>query len=44
MEKYKGHPLIVVNVASNCGFTKSTYKQLNDLYAKYHEKGLRIAA
>ena len=44
MEKYKGKPTIVVNVATNCGFTKSNYKQLNELYAKYEEKGLRIAA
>lgn len=44
MEKYRGHPTVVVNVATNCGFTKTNYKQLNELYAKYEEKGLRIAA
>ena len=40
----RGHPLIVVNVATNCGFTKSNYKQLNELYTKYKDEGLRIAA
>lgn len=44
MSKYKGHPLLIVNVASNCGFTKANYKELNELYEKYESKGLRIAA
>lgn len=44
MSKYEGKPTLVVNVASNCGFTKSNYNQLNELYSKYEEKGLRIAA
>ena len=44
MDKYTGHPLIVVNVATNCGLTKSNYKQLNELYDKYEKDGLRIAA
>ena len=43
LAKYKGHPLLVVNVASLCGFTPQ-YKDLNDLYEKYEAKGLRIAA
>jgi len=44
LDKYKGFALIVVNVASNCGFTKTHYKELNELYDKYQEKGLRILA
>jgi len=44
LDKYKGFALIVVNVASNCGFTKTHYKELNELYDKYEEKGLRILA
>lgn len=44
MEKYKGHPTLIVNVASNCGFTKNNYNQLNELYSKYESQGLRIAA
>jgi len=44
LEKYRGHPLIIVNVASNCGFTKTNYKELNEIYDKYEEKGLKILA
>ncbi|KAH7636831.1 phospholipid hydroperoxide glutathione peroxidase [Dermatophagoides farinae] len=44
MEKYKGHPLLVVNVATHCGLTKANYKQLNELYDQFEEKGLKIAA
>jgi len=42
MEKYKGHVIIIVNVASKCGFTDTNYKQLQELYEKYEPKGLRI--
>ncbi|KAL7293729.1 hypothetical protein TKK_0012799 [Trichogramma kaykai] len=45
MEKYKGHVLLIVNVASKCGLTENNYKQLNELHDKYAEsKGLRILA
>lgn len=44
LEKYKGKVLIIVNVASQCGYTDNHYKQLNELYDKYYEKGLRILA
>ena len=44
LDRYQGHPLLVVNVASNCGFTKNNYKQLNELYEKYEKDGLRILA
>jgi len=45
MEKYRGHVLIVVNVASKCGFTCVNYQQLTELYDKYAEsEGLRILA
>lgn len=43
LSKYKGHPLLVVNTASLCGFTPQ-YKDLEDLFQKYKDKGLRIAA
>lgn len=36
--------MLVVNVASKCGFTVSNYTQLSQLYEKYHERGLRILA
>ncbi|XP_046662192.1 probable phospholipid hydroperoxide glutathione peroxidase isoform X2 [Homalodisca vitripennis] len=43
LEKYKGHPLIIVNVASECGLTATNYKELAELYEKYKDtKGLRI--
>ncbi|KAJ6319718.1 hypothetical protein OIU76_005323, partial [Salix suchowensis] len=41
---YKGKVLLVVNVASKCGFTDSNYTQLTDLYKKYKDKGLEILA
>ncbi|CAH0546701.1 unnamed protein product [Brassicogethes aeneus] len=45
LEKYKGHVCIIVNVASQCGYTKNHYAELVDLYNEYSEtKGLRILA
>lgn len=41
---YKGKILLVVNVASKCGFTDSNYTQLTELYNKYKDKGLEILA
>src|SRR6267378_3874410 len=40
---YKGHPLLIVNTASLCGFTPQ-YKDLENLYKTYESKGLKIAA
>jgi succinyl-CoA synthetase alpha subunit len=37
MEKYKGHVLIIVNVASKCGYTAKHYAELNELYDQYAE-------
>ncbi|KAF5278809.1 hypothetical protein FQR65_LT03496 [Abscondita terminalis] len=43
LDKYRGHVSIIVNVASECGYTKNHYDELNELYDKYSEtKGLRI--
>ena len=39
---YKGKVLMVVNVASFCGNTPQ-YKQLEEVYEKYKDKGLMIA-
>ncbi|CAG9792383.1 unnamed protein product [Diatraea saccharalis] len=44
LEKYKGYVVLIVNVASQCGLTDTNYKQLNELYEKYSDKGLRILA
>ena len=41
MEVYKGKVVIIVNVASKCGFTPQ-YEGLEKLYQKYKDKGLII--
>ncbi len=38
----RGHPLIVVNVASECKNSDVNYTQLTELYERYYKKGLRI--
>jgi len=43
LEKYKGKVMLVVNTASQCGFTPQ-YKGLQALYDDWHEKGLEILA
>ena len=41
LNDYKGKVLIIVNTATGCGFTPQ-YEGLENLYKKYHEKGLEI--
>ena len=41
LSTYKGKTILIVNVASNCGFTKQ-YDDLQNLYDIYNEKGLVI--
>ena len=40
-ENYKGKVLLIVNVASKCGFTKQ-YKALQSLQDKYESKGFKV--
>ncbi|KAI1727976.1 glutathione peroxidase domain-containing protein [Ditylenchus destructor] len=44
MDKYRGKALLVVNVASQCGFTNSNYTQLKEILDTHKEKGLEVAA
>jgi len=41
LSRYKGRPVLVVNVASKCGFTPQ-YEGLETLYKTYKAKGLAI--
>ena len=38
---YKGKTILIVNVASKCGFTKQ-YKDLQELWKRYKSKGLVV--
>jgi glutathione peroxidase len=39
--QYKGKVLLIVNVASKCGFTPQ-YEGLQKLYSEFHDKGFEI--
>ena len=41
MEEYKGKVVLIVNTATECGFTPQ-YKDLQDLYLKYKDRGFEI--
>ncbi len=41
LKQYKGQVLLIVNTATRCGFTPQ-YTELEQLYDKYHGKGLEI--
>ena len=40
-DHYKGNVLLIVNVASKCGFTKQ-YKALQNIQDKYESKGFKV--
>jgi len=41
LSAFKGKVILVVNTATGCGFTPQ-YEQLEEMYRKYHDKGLEI--
>ncbi|MCI5723823.1 MAG: glutathione peroxidase [Erysipelotrichaceae bacterium] len=41
MKDYAGKVVLVVNTATGCGFTPQ-YKDLEEMYEKYHDQGLEI--
>ncbi|KAG7392884.1 hypothetical protein PHYPSEUDO_014371 [Phytophthora pseudosyringae] len=43
MREFNAFPVIlVVNVASECGYTDKNYRELQELYEKYHDEGLTV--
>lgn len=43
LDEYKGDVLLIVNVASQCGFTPQ-YKQLEEVYETYRDRGFHVLA
>ena len=41
LDQFKGDVLLIVNVASKCGFTKQ-YKGLQNLQERYQSKGFKV--
>jgi glutathione peroxidase len=43
LDEWKGQPILVVNTASRCGFTRQ-YDELQALYDRYRDQGLVVLA
>ncbi|WP_068112078.1 glutathione peroxidase [Tropicimonas marinistellae] len=43
LEEWRGDPVLVVNTASRCGFTRQ-YDGLQELYDQYRDRGLKVLA
>ncbi len=41
LARYEGKPILLVNVASECGFTPQ-YQQLQELWTRYRDRGLVV--
>lgn len=41
LSRYAGHVLLIVNVASRCGYTPQ-YRELEDLYRSHRERGFAV--
>ncbi len=41
LKEFEGKVMLIVNTATGCGFTPH-YKDLEEMYEKYHDKGLEI--
>ena len=41
LSRYEGKPILLVNVASECGFTPQ-YRELQELWARYRDRGLVV--
>lgn len=44
LSEFKNNVAIVVNVASNCGYTDVHYRELEALYKKYKDRGFTVLA
>jgi glutathione peroxidase len=41
LESLRGRPTLIVNTASKCGYTPQ-YEGLQELYERYHDRGLQV--
>ena len=44
LAQYAGKVAVVVNVASQCGYTEANYKGLTKIYKKFRDQGLVVCA